>query len=239
MGVKIVDSSAVAAILFGEREGEFIAAALEGESLVTCALLRFEVADVCIKKMHHYPAKAAELVGAFGFLEQMDLDIREVKMDEVVLIADKAGLTANDVAYLWLSRTYSADLVTLDSNLSRASQSLQWSSAREPKWGPAAGRILFSYLLRIPTCSSPSKIPADLTSSPAVPGPPFFHAKRSLAALWLSYGLEPATFTNCALDQELSNFILFCRVCRSVTATLELLLKRGIRRRYPMPEFTE
>jgi predicted nucleic acid-binding protein len=125
MSVKVVDSSAVAAILFAEPEADKIAAGLESSSLVTSALLPFEVANVCLKKMHRSPRRRNELLSAFAYLQRMELETRQVELEDVLLLAEQVGLTAYDAAYLWLARDLSAELITLDSSLLHAYQSLQ------------------------------------------------------------------------------------------------------------------
>jgi predicted nucleic acid-binding protein len=125
MSVKVVDSSAVAAILFAEPEADKIAAGLESSSLVTSALLPFEVANVCLRKMHRSPRRRNELLSAFAYLQRMELETRQVELEDVLLLAEQVGLTAYDAAYLWLARDLSAELITLDSSLLHAYQSLQ------------------------------------------------------------------------------------------------------------------
>lgn len=124
MGVKVLDSSAVAAILFGESEAASIVAALQQDSLITCALLPFEVANVCLRKIRRYPAQRREIISAYECLAQMELEILDVDMDQAISLADRTGLTAYDAAYLFLALSCSAGLVTLDSRLLRAYQSL-------------------------------------------------------------------------------------------------------------------
>jgi predicted nucleic acid-binding protein len=55
MAVKIVDASALAALLFGEPETDAVADGLQDASLVTPALLGFEIANVCLKKLRRNP----------------------------------------------------------------------------------------------------------------------------------------------------------------------------------------
>jgi predicted nucleic acid-binding protein len=50
MDTKVVDASAVGALLFGERDAAAIAERLREADLMAPALLRFEVANVCLKK---------------------------------------------------------------------------------------------------------------------------------------------------------------------------------------------
>jgi uncharacterized protein with PIN domain len=49
--IKVVDASALAAIIFAEPEGQQMAARLETASLVAPKLLAFEIASICLTKM--------------------------------------------------------------------------------------------------------------------------------------------------------------------------------------------
>jgi uncharacterized protein with PIN domain len=53
MPAKVVDASAIAALLFGEPEADAVAAQLAGSRLVAPGLLPFELANVCLIKSHH------------------------------------------------------------------------------------------------------------------------------------------------------------------------------------------
>jgi len=57
MAVKVVDASALAALLFGEPEAEAVADRLEGSSLFTPTLLGDEIASVCLKKLRRDPIR--------------------------------------------------------------------------------------------------------------------------------------------------------------------------------------
>lgn len=48
--LKVVDASAIAALVFGEAEGEEIASQLQGVSLAAPDLLKYELANTCLKK---------------------------------------------------------------------------------------------------------------------------------------------------------------------------------------------
>jgi len=50
MAVKVVDASALAALLFGEPEAEAVAGQLSNARLVAPGLLAFELANVCLIK---------------------------------------------------------------------------------------------------------------------------------------------------------------------------------------------
>jgi predicted nucleic acid-binding protein len=99
MAVKVVDASALGALLFGEPEG---------------------TASICHKKMRRYPAMRNELLAAFDLLARTTIDIVDVDHGEVLRLAESSGLTVYDASYLWLSRHLGAELVTLDRQLEAA-----------------------------------------------------------------------------------------------------------------------
>ena len=121
MAVKVVDASALGALLFGEPDGAVIAGRLRGENMVAPGLLPFEVANVCLKKMRRHPHERDALMTAFGLLEKLDVGIVDVDHGEVLGIAEETiGLTAYDASYLWLARIMGSELVTLDRRLEAA-----------------------------------------------------------------------------------------------------------------------
>jgi predicted nucleic acid-binding protein len=121
MAVKVVDASAVAALLFGEPDGAAVSERLRGAELIAPALLPFEVANTCIKKMRRYPGQRAALIAAFGMLDRMDVGIVGVDQEETIVLAERSGLTAYDASYLWLARETRSELITLDGRLEAAS----------------------------------------------------------------------------------------------------------------------
>ena len=120
MAVKVVDASALGALLFGEPDGAAIAGRLRGGNLVAPGLLPFEVANVCVKKMRRHPHERDALMTAFGLLGRMEVGIVDVDQGEVLGIAERSGLTAYDASYLWLARAMGSELVTLDRRLEAA-----------------------------------------------------------------------------------------------------------------------
>lgn len=117
MAAKVVDASALGALLFGEPDGAAIAELLRGASLIAPALLPFEVANVCVKKMRRHTDQRDALLAAFGMLVRMEVGVIEVDQGEAILLAERSGLTAYDASYLWLARRMGAELVTLDRQL--------------------------------------------------------------------------------------------------------------------------
>lgn len=124
MPVKVVDASALAALLFGEPEAEAVAVQLADARLIAPTLLRFELTNVCLVKMRRHPAQAPELKAAFRLRDRLAVEEVAVDQDETLDLAASTGLTAYDASYLWLARQLGAKLVTLDGQLAKAEAAL-------------------------------------------------------------------------------------------------------------------
>ena len=120
--VKVVDTSALAALLFGEPDAEDVAARLDGARFAAPGLLGFELANVCATKCRRHPGQRGALLAAFRLRER--LAIQEIAVDHAgaLEIALATGLTAYDASYLWLARQLGAELVTLDKKLRAAAR---------------------------------------------------------------------------------------------------------------------
>jgi predicted nucleic acid-binding protein len=117
MAVKVIDASALGALLFGEPDADKVLARIDSHRLVAPALLPFELASVCLKKVRLHPERRDPLLSALRLMGQLDIDYVEIPLPEVVLLAEKASLTTYDAAYLWLAQEIKAELVTLDKRL--------------------------------------------------------------------------------------------------------------------------
>lgn len=122
MPVKVIDASALAAVLFGEPEAEEVASRIRGFTLVSPALLPFEIASVCLRKMRQHLAQRPALLAAHKLLGRMEITQTEVDLNEVILLAEQKKLTVYDTAYLWLAQKLRAELVTLDKTLANAAR---------------------------------------------------------------------------------------------------------------------
>jgi predicted nucleic acid-binding protein len=120
MTVKVVDASALAALLFGEPEAAAIAARLEGSDLFAPTLLDYEIASVCLKKLRRDPQRRDVMLAAFALYARMAIEIVEIDHADALRLAEAVGLTIYDAAYLWLARKLVAELVTLDKRLQSA-----------------------------------------------------------------------------------------------------------------------
>lgn len=121
---KVVDASAVAALLFGEPEAEAIAVRLDGARLVAPSLLGFELANVCVMKCRRHPLQRAEILAGFDLRHRLGVETMEVDHADVVALAERFRLTAYDASYLYLAHRLGAEIVTLDAALQRAADSV-------------------------------------------------------------------------------------------------------------------
>jgi predicted nucleic acid-binding protein len=118
---KVVDASALAALLFAEPEADSIAQRLEGARLVAPSLVDFELANVCLTKMRRQPKNRDTLRAAFHLLHRLRVETVAVDHPAILNLAEATGLTAYDASYLWLARALGAELITLDRKLAAAS----------------------------------------------------------------------------------------------------------------------
>ena len=118
--VKVVDASAIAALLFGEPEAGSVAEQLGDARLLAPALLGFELANVCLIKSRRHPEQREALAAAFRLRARLGVEEVAVDHDGVLELAADTGLTAYDASYLWLALRLGVELVTLDRRLSQA-----------------------------------------------------------------------------------------------------------------------
>lgn len=123
--VKIIDTSALGAVLFAEPLGEGVAGRLRNARLRAPALLGYELANVCLKKIRANPEQRSDFLIAFARWHQMGIELTDVDQNGVLGVAEQSGLTAYDASYLWLAQRLGAELVTLDRRLARAAASLR------------------------------------------------------------------------------------------------------------------
>jgi len=121
MAVKVVDASALAALVFLEPDGDAIVQALEDHELHAPTLVRYEIANVARTKIRGHPDSQPEIEAQLAALSRLDITLHDLDAAALLAAAIAADLTAYDAAYLWLARALSAELVTLDERLQRAS----------------------------------------------------------------------------------------------------------------------
>jgi len=118
--IKVVDASALGALVFNEPDAELTAQRLGGSKLVAPTLLKFEMASICLKKLIRYPEQRELIRKAFRLWPEMQIEEIEIDSFGIVSLAEQTRLTVFDAAYLWLARKLDAELVTLDTQLANA-----------------------------------------------------------------------------------------------------------------------
>jgi predicted nucleic acid-binding protein len=124
MEAKVVDASALAAVVFDEPKGEMVAGQLKGATLVAPSLLWFELVNICATKLRRYSGQRDLILRAFAMRGGLTIETLEVDYTGTLLLAERTGLTGYDASYLWLAQHLSAELVTLDGELIRAATAL-------------------------------------------------------------------------------------------------------------------
>jgi predicted nucleic acid-binding protein len=117
---RVVDASALAAVLLDETTADAIWARLRDHQLAAPALLYFEVANACLKKAKSYPEKQEIFHIAVDQLCRIPIQIVDVDFRAISRLALEYRLSAYDASYLWLARELGAELITLDAKLERA-----------------------------------------------------------------------------------------------------------------------
>ncbi len=120
MADKVVDASAIAAILFGEPEGPAVRDMMGDADLLAPALLDFELASVCLKKLRRHPDQHDALVRSFDLRRRFAIRALTIDHAAVVRMAAATGLSSYDASYLWLARDLGVGLITLDRRLATA-----------------------------------------------------------------------------------------------------------------------
>ena len=113
--IRVVDASAIGALLFGEPEKPRVEAQTDDAELIAPSLLIFELGNICWKKLQRLPAQVSIILPAWNAW---------CASVQTILLARDHGLTFYDASYLWLARYRTADLVSLDVKLVCAARTL-------------------------------------------------------------------------------------------------------------------
>lgn len=122
--VKVVDASALGAVLYMEAAADRVGAELRNAVLVAPHLLGYEAASICQKKIRAAPDRQAAILAQFAAWTHLEIDLVEVDYEGLLPLVEQFNLSAYDASYLWLARELDAELVTLDRQLARAAASL-------------------------------------------------------------------------------------------------------------------
>lgn len=120
----VVDASAVAAVLFGEPEGDAVRRQLRGHVLHAPSLIDDELTHVAWKKLQRSPSSASAIFEALSAVPRLNVTCVQPDAVHVLATAAAARVSTYDASYLWLARTLGVRLVTLDKALARTSARL-------------------------------------------------------------------------------------------------------------------
>ena len=120
MATKVIDASALGALVFGEPQASAIAEQLRESELIAPSLLPFEMASICLKKARRHLAQRNTLIEALGLAGRMPIALHDVDHIEVLALAERENLSTYDASYLWLALARRSELVTLDRDLATA-----------------------------------------------------------------------------------------------------------------------
>jgi predicted nucleic acid-binding protein len=122
--IKVIDASALAAIVFDEPAGDKVATQIEDCELVAPSLLAYEMVNVCWIKLRRNPHQRHALLDAL-LTSGLAPETLDVDHHAVVELAVLTGLTTYDASYLWLAHDLGVELVTLDRQLAEAAEKFQ------------------------------------------------------------------------------------------------------------------
>jgi predicted nucleic acid-binding protein len=119
----VVDASAVAAMAFDESQAMEMARHLGGHELYAPTLLDYELASIAWKKLRRHPDQREAILAGFSQARQLRIERVAPAMPEVLALAHALDVTPYDASYVWVARSLSVRLVTLDKELARAAES--------------------------------------------------------------------------------------------------------------------
>lgn len=120
MSVRVVDASALGALVFGEPIADRISKTLSDEPMAAPPLIWFELASICLKKIKDHPSQKTVILEAFDLARRLNIEMIEVDHLAVIELAGETGLTTYDASYIWLALEMKGELVTLDTKMNRA-----------------------------------------------------------------------------------------------------------------------
>ena len=135
---RVVDASAIGALLFNEDAAPWVRDETFGEVLIAPGLFHFELGNICWKKMRQFPAQADTLQRNWmSWNIAPPVTIRDVDLSGTMQLAHAHNLTFYDASYLWLARDRAATLISLDAPLVKAARGL---GLHAPQPGDAPAR---------------------------------------------------------------------------------------------------
>ena len=116
----VLDCSTLAGLIFRESWYQQALDQIRDRTLHAPALLPVEIASVALKK-HRLGRPDVAIDGMLQFAT-IDVELHDVKAQEVVALALRYQLSAYDACYLWLAAELKAPLATFDEKLAGAAK---------------------------------------------------------------------------------------------------------------------
>ena len=122
MPARVVDASVLGALFFREERYQEAAQLVSGSDWFAPILLRYEMANIAVKKISAAPQQRGVVVESLQRFLNLNIDLREVDCQRVVELATLTGLTAYDASYLFVARELGMPLLTFDRQLARVAR---------------------------------------------------------------------------------------------------------------------
>lgn len=120
----VVDASAVLAVVLDEDERDVILEATENVTLLSPAVVRFEIGNALIAMYRRDRIEEKTVREAWNSAEEVPIQLVPVNVEESLEIALEHGIYAYDAYYLNSAAAYRRPLLTLDRNMRRISENL-------------------------------------------------------------------------------------------------------------------
>lgn len=114
MLIRVVDATAVSAVLFGEPAAEYIVEQLEDAVIIAPTVLESHLCEICLQKMDDSDGYDGHYLEALSLLQVMDLHYIKQDPSEIVRFAAERNITVSEAYYLRLVYAFDADLVSLN-----------------------------------------------------------------------------------------------------------------------------
>src|SRR3954464_11156666 len=101
---RVVDASAIGALLFGEQDGPWVHAMVSGLVVMVPGIFQFELGNTCWTKLRRHPGAAEALLNAWSdWAAKPPVVAMPVDLISTMQLARETNLTFYDASYLWLA----------------------------------------------------------------------------------------------------------------------------------------
>lgn len=122
---RVVDASAIAAVVFNEPRRPIAEAKLAGAVMHAPAFIDIEMASICLKKIRAKLYPRSVLLEMYETYDQVTIRKSSTNLREALELAERTDLSIYDADYLWLARHLGCELVTLDGTLEKVAARLK------------------------------------------------------------------------------------------------------------------